>query len=271
MDHKHDDKIGVQKHVKEHHKHHPLIPLAVYVKTLLALLVLTIITVKISYVDLGKFNIVANLGIATLKASLVMAFFMGLKYDTVLNRAFILSSFVALTILIVICASDLWTRPKPEPVAVKQATSAITIAELPKYEHSSPELVAKGKELFNTNCAVCHGPQGNGDGAGGSSLSPKPRNFHSDGATWTDGNTVQSIYYTLAMGSPGTGMASYKSLLPEDRFALLHYVMSLEPNAHRVGKVDAKGEALEKEEVAGAGGPPKTVLPIDFAIERVAH
>jgi caa(3)-type oxidase subunit IV len=266
MGHHHDDKHGSKEH-----SHHPLIPLSVYVKTLLALLVLTFITVKVSYVDLGKFNIVANLGIATLKASLVMAFFMGLKYDTALNRAFILSSFVALTVLIVICASDLWVRPKPEPVAVKQLASTLTATDLPNLVKGSPEMVAKGKDLFTTNCAVCHGVEGNGDGAGGAALTPKPRNFHAEGSTWTHGNSPMSILYTLAVGSPGTGMAAYKSLPLQDRFALMHYVLSFAPNAQHVGKADAKGEAVVKEEMASSGGPAKPVLPIDFAIERVAH
>ena len=88
------------------------------------------------------------------------------------------------------------------------AASTMTLADLPKFEQGSPELVAKGKGLFSTNCAVCHGPEGNGDGAGGASLHPKPRNFHAPGASWTHGNTAASIYYTLANGSQGTGMAS---------------------------------------------------------------
>ncbi len=266
MGHNHDNKHGAHTHA-----HHPLVPISVYVKTLLALLVLTIVTVGISYVDLGKFNIVGNIGVATLKASLVMAFFMGLKYDTILNRLYICSSFVALLILIVITASDLWVRPKPEPVHVKQAASAILAADLPNYVKGSPELVAKGKELYQTNCAVCHGPAGKGDGAGGGSLTPKPRDFHAPGGTWTHGNSVNSIYYTLAVGSPGTGMASYKSLLPEDRWALVHYVLSFAPGAAQVGKNDAQGVATAKEEVAGGGGAPKTVLPIDFAIGRIAQ
>lgn len=265
MGHNHDDKHGAHTHA-----HHPLVPLSVYVKTLLALLVLTIVTVGISYVDMGKFNIVGNIGIASLKASLVMAFFMGLKYDTVLNRLYIMSSFVALVILIVICASDLWTRPKPDPVPVKQMASAIAAADLPNYMKGSPELVAKGKELYQTNCAVCHGAEGKGDGAGGGALNPKPRDFHAPGSSWTHGNTPSSIYYTLAIGSPGTGMASYKSLLPEDRWALVHFVLSFAPGATHVGKTDDKGEAVAKEEAAG-GGAPKTVLPIDFAIGRVAQ
>jgi cytochrome c oxidase subunit 4 len=48
--------------------------------TAAALLALTAITVALSQVDFGRVNIVVALGIATLKASLVAAFFMHLKY-----------------------------------------------------------------------------------------------------------------------------------------------------------------------------------------------
>lgn len=263
MAHSHDSQHGA-------HGHHPLVPIPIYVYTLLALIVLTVLTVGASYMDFGKFNIVVNIGIATVKAALVMAFFMGLKYDNNLNRAFILSSFVALALLIVMSASDLWVRPKPLPVAVKAAASQISKDNLNSFIAGSPELVAKGKDLYNTNCAVCHGAGGHGDGAGGAALSPKPRDFTTDGNSWTFGNSAKSIYHTLHSGSPGTGMASYKSLMPEDRWALVHYVMSFSSGA-KVGKADAKADAEIEAELASAGGPAKPTIPIEMAIEKVSQ
>ncbi len=263
MAHSHDSQHGA-------HGHHPLVPIPIYVYTLLALIVLTVLTVGASYMDFGKFNIVVNIGIATVKAALVMAFFMGLKYDNNLNRAFILSSFVALALLIVMSASDLWVRPKPLPVAVKAAASQISKDNLNSFIAGSPELVAKGKDLYNTNCAVCHGAGGHGDGAGGAALSPKPRDFTTDGNSWTFGNSAKSIYHTLHSGSPGTGMASYKSLMLEDRWALVHYVMSFSSGA-KVGKADAKADAEIEAELASAGGPAKPTIPIEMAIEKVSQ
>lgn len=36
---------------------------------------------------------------------------------------------------------------------------------------------AKGKEIFQTNCATCHGPEGKGNGPAAAALNPKPRNL----------------------------------------------------------------------------------------------
>ncbi len=36
---------------------------------------------------------------------------------------------------------------------------------------------AKGKKHYEAICSACHGPQGDGNGPAGSSLSPKPRDF----------------------------------------------------------------------------------------------
>jgi cytochrome c oxidase subunit 4 len=53
----------------------------IYVVTWLALMVLTAITVTVSGMNLGKFSVLTALAIATIKGSVVLAFFMHLKYE----------------------------------------------------------------------------------------------------------------------------------------------------------------------------------------------
>ncbi|MFH0991853.1 MAG: cytochrome c [bacterium] len=88
---------------------------------------------------------------------------------------------------------------------------------------SSAQMVAKGKDLYKTTCASCHGDNGMGDGPAGIVLNPRPRNFHTL-TGWTNGSKLSQIYKTLQEGIVKNGMASYNYLPPDDRFALIHYV-----------------------------------------------
>jgi cytochrome c oxidase subunit 4 len=62
-----------------------------YLAVFLALISLTAVTVGQSYVDLGRFNLIAVITIATLKAALVVSFFMHLRYDNKFNVLIFLS------------------------------------------------------------------------------------------------------------------------------------------------------------------------------------
>ena len=62
-----------------HQKH--IVPLKSYLAVAGTLFVMTIVTVAISYVDLGGFNAIVATGIATFKALLVAFIFMHLLYD----------------------------------------------------------------------------------------------------------------------------------------------------------------------------------------------
>ena len=77
-----------------------VVPLAVFNRVLIALLVLTFLTVAISRLDLGAWNIVGAMVIASIKASLVIAFFMHGKYENRIIWAYIILPFVLLAILI---------------------------------------------------------------------------------------------------------------------------------------------------------------------------
>lgn len=90
---------------------------------------------------------------------------------------------------------------------------------------ANSDLVAKGKEVYEANCASCHGPNGAGDGPAGAALNPKPRNFAlADG--WKNGKTKEGILKTLKEGIAGTGMVAYPHL-EADHEALAEYILSL--------------------------------------------
>lgn len=72
------------------------IPLAVFA----ALLLLTVVTVLVSYVDLGLGNVAVALLIASAKASLVALFFMHLKGESPLVWGFALVPIVFLALIL---------------------------------------------------------------------------------------------------------------------------------------------------------------------------
>jgi len=61
---------------QEHH-----VPARVFLNVLIALMVLTVITVAVAQFDFGPFNTLVAMGIASVKAALVLLYFMHLKYD----------------------------------------------------------------------------------------------------------------------------------------------------------------------------------------------
>ena len=95
----------------EHHdESHHIIPFPVYFKVFAALITLTAITVVASRIDFGEMNTVVAFGIATIKAILVLGFFMHLKYDNMMNRVIILSSAFFLLVFYFFCILDETTR-----------------------------------------------------------------------------------------------------------------------------------------------------------------
>jgi cytochrome c oxidase subunit 4 len=90
------------------------------------LLVLTIVTVAVAQIDLGKLNFTIALIVATVKALLVGMFFMGLLYDKRENAMIFVTSFVFLGVFITLTSTDMFFRgdvyvkgPLTAPVAAK--------------------------------------------------------------------------------------------------------------------------------------------------------
>lgn len=75
-----------------------------------ALLALTALTIFVARIDLGFLNVVAALGIASIKSSLVIFFFMHLKYENRTIKTMVLVAFVVLAICIGLTFADVGFR-----------------------------------------------------------------------------------------------------------------------------------------------------------------
>jgi len=249
-----------------HSTHHHILPFKMVAIIGACLMTLTVITVWVAGIDLGRMNFVVAMAVATTKALLVALFFMNLRYDRAENGVIFGTSFVFLAIFILLTSTDLFFRGdvyvKPGDLTAHAAKSKLKDPWV-----ATPELISHGKELFQVNCIACHGPEGKGNGPAAAALNPHPRNFTSD-AGWVNGRSVPMVFKTLKEGVPGSSMASFATLPTDDRWALVHFVLSLgptqvpTPSAAELAKVgvSATGEA-EKE---------AATIPVDFAIERMS-
>src|SRR6202007_2303370 len=93
----------------EGHTEHIVSP-KVYGVVLTALLVGTFLTVEAAKVDLGRLNIVAALGLATIKMTLVILFFMHGKYSPRRTKLVIVAGFFWLAIMLGLTLADYSTR-----------------------------------------------------------------------------------------------------------------------------------------------------------------
>jgi len=87
-----------------------IIPAKLYVGIWAALMVFTLITVLASFAELGPFNIVIALLIATIKGTLVVLFFMHLRYSPKLTIVAVVASVFWLGILFALTMTDYLSR-----------------------------------------------------------------------------------------------------------------------------------------------------------------
>jgi cytochrome c oxidase subunit 4 len=97
--------------MSEPHEHaHHIVGPGVYVAILFALLIGTALTVWASFIDLGFCNPIIALAIATSKATLVVLFFMGVKYSTKLTKLTVFAGIFTFLILISLTLADYISR-----------------------------------------------------------------------------------------------------------------------------------------------------------------
>ena len=72
---------------------------------------------------------------------------------------------------------------------------------------------SQGEKIFQTNCEMCHGPHGHGDGPAGHSVEPKPKNL----AVLQKSVGDDYLFWRISEGKSGTSMVAWKGILEEDQ------------------------------------------------------
>lgn len=94
----------------------------------------------------------------------------------------------------------------------------VTQADTAAIDYANPELIAKGKAVFDANCVACHGAQGQGV------IGP---NLTDD--FWIHGNKLAEVTQIVDVGVPAKGMPAWGSLLGAEKVSqLVGYMKSIQ-------------------------------------------
>ena len=84
----------------------------------------------------------------------------------------------------------------------------------------SPESLARGREMYDTHCIVCHGAQGRGNGPVGQKFVPQPMELNLD---YVQLQPDGQLYYTISHGS--LAMPFYRqAIAAQDRWHLVNFI-----------------------------------------------
>ena len=125
-------------------------------------------------------------------------------------------------------------KPEIKGVPAKNETPWIEL-KVPAVPKETPELLARGKDLYAKACAYCHGDDGKALAPGTleSSTTVKdltdPLRFVARSSELGTVPFDEDLYRTYYRGMPGTDMASFQELPPGDLWALVGYTKSFSP------------------------------------------
>ena len=116
---------------------------------------------------------------------------------------------VAVIFVLTACGAS----PKASNSDSNAPVAAVPVEYAGKTNTYGAEMAPEGDKLFQTNCQMCHGAQGHGDGPAGASLDPKPKNLAAFQKTVGD----DYLFWRISEGKPGTAMVSWKGILTADQ------------------------------------------------------
>ena len=110
--------------------------------------------------------------------------------------------------------------PPPEDIIELVQARLAAGRTLVNPEPKSPESLARGRQMYELHCLVCHGEQGRGDGPVGRKFVPQPMELNLD---YVQLQPDGQLFYTISHGS--IAMPFYRqAILPEDRWHLVNFI-----------------------------------------------
>ncbi len=142
------------------------------------------------------------------------------------------------------------------PYRYAQLDTARVGEELENPLPRTTEVILRGQRVYGNTCVVCHGPKGDGQGYIVPIYPTPPQLFSDKVRNWSDGR----IYHVITRGQ--NLMPSYASqILPEDRWAVVHYVRALQRAAHPLPQDLARKSGADSsaaDTTAAAAATPAT-------------
>jgi mono/diheme cytochrome c family protein len=126
-----------------------------------------------------------------------------------------------------------WMTPaEAKPGAESDGGAAGQPGDVVLVARLEPQHLERGMQVFNKNCASCHGVTGDGEGAAAQYLDPKPRDYRNGKfkfiSTPRGGKPRRDdLVRVITWGAKGTSMPSFRWMADEDRAAVIDYVMLL--------------------------------------------
>lgn len=99
--------------------------------------------------------------------------------------------------------------------------------EQKKKSSADPAVVAEAKQIWDTRCATCHGPQGMGNGPNAAQLKTKPRTFKD--ADWQKATTDDRIKQVMVEGGASVGLSADMAANPDlkDKPAVVEELLAM--------------------------------------------
>jgi mono/diheme cytochrome c family protein len=93
---------------------------------------------------------------------------------------------------------------------------------VPEARLQSDEARRRGEQLYQANCALCHGARLDGKGIRRANLNTPPRDFTD--SQWQLTTSPRRMFFMIREGVPGTAMPAWKSLDEAETWDLVAYL-----------------------------------------------